>query len=174
MLVFFLFLAVLVNVSNQKPPLLEPKPAKTRPKNFYQKTTSILGQTATILEILKWRSWIFCKYLWCSQKNVKILLFSTRPKEFFPPQESPKPPKTRQPATFTNTEHGKHYKVEWNYPEYFRFKIISYLPLAELSFKKTQKLKLAIICSVKKFSWIFHEPRYYNKDFCSDCVKLFW
>ena len=51
-----LFTAVLVNVSNQKPPLLEPKPAKTRPKNFYQKTTSILGQTATILEILKWRS----------------------------------------------------------------------------------------------------------------------
>ena len=28
------FEAVLVNVSNQKPPLLEPKTAKTRPKNF--------------------------------------------------------------------------------------------------------------------------------------------
>ena len=47
---------VFSTLRNQKPPLLEPKPAKTRPKNFYQKTTSILGQTATILEILKWRS----------------------------------------------------------------------------------------------------------------------
>ena len=28
---------VLSTVPNQKPPLLEPKPAKTRPKNFYQK-----------------------------------------------------------------------------------------------------------------------------------------
>ena len=95
---------VLSTVPNQKPPLLEPKPAKTRPKNFYQKTTIILGQTATILEILKWRSWIFCKYLLCSPKNVKILLFSTRPQKFSPPHKCPKPPLSRQPATIDNTE----------------------------------------------------------------------
>ena len=69
--------------------------AKTRqkpPQFFSLKTATILAQTATILEISD-----------NTKKFQKFCFFSTRPKKFFPPHESPKPPLTRQIATIENT-----------------------------------------------------------------------
>ena len=96
--------SVLSTVLNQKPPLLEPKPAKTRPKNFYQKNHHNFRPNRHNFRNFEVEKLNFLQIpLMFTEKCENIAFFSTRPKEFFPPQESPKPPKTRQPATFTNT-----------------------------------------------------------------------
>ena len=90
--------SVLVNVSNQKPPLLEPKPAKTRPKNFYQKNHHNFRPNRHNFRNFEVEKLNFLQIpLMFTEKCENIAFFLPAPKNFFRHKKVPNRQKPANP-----------------------------------------------------------------------------
>ena len=103
---------------NQNPPFFPPKRVKNRHQFFTKKKLTplsfLLYFYVVILPIPSQNSKkssnsnSFPRFFFQMGGNGSK---SARPKNFFPPHKSPKPPKTRQPATISHSDHFDFYKV---------------------------------------------------------------